>query len=199
MISKLTGKIDAIYEDSIILDVGGVGYGVLVSSSTLPYLRENSNSIVSLFIETHVREDHIHLYGFLNIEEKTAFNILQTVSGIGAKVAVNILSFLSPAQIQNAVDSKDKSIFCAVSGIGPKLGERMILELKGKKFSANFDSSSSSNITNDNNMVEDAAGALCNLGINKLEAVNLVKNILQNNPNATIDQVIRIALQNRSK
>jgi Holliday junction DNA helicase RuvA len=198
MIGKLTGKIDSIHEDSVILDVNGVGYGVFVSGSTLLQLRPATNNIISLFIETHVREDHIHLYGFLNIEEKTAFNLLQTVSGIGAKVALNILSYLTPEQIQNAVDTKDKTIFTSISGIGPKLAERMILELKGKKFSANAYIAATSKALQDNNIVEEAAGALSNLGINKQEAVNIVKNILQNDPNSTIDQVIRTALQNRN-
>ncbi len=198
MISKLTGKIEGVYEDQVILDVNGVGYGVFASSSTISELQARINNVVSLFIETHVREDHIHLYGFLNIEEKTAFNLLQTVSGIGSKVALNILSYLTPEQIQNTVDTKDKAMFTTISGIGPKLAERMILELKGKKFSANTYVAATSKALQDNNIIEEAAGALSNLGINKQEAVNIVKNILQNDPNQAIDQVIRIALQSRN-
>jgi Holliday junction DNA helicase RuvA len=105
---------------------------------------------------------------------------------------------LTPEQIQNAVDTKDKTIFTSISGIGPKLAERMILELKGKKFSSNAYIAATSKALQDNNIVEEAAGALSNLGINKQEAVNIVKNILQNDPNSTIDQVIRTALQNRN-
>jgi Holliday junction DNA helicase RuvA len=90
MIHKLKGRIDEIGEDSLVIDVSGVGYGVFVSSSTIADLYPLLNKEVTLFIETHVREDHIHLYGFLNKEDKSTFNMLQTVSGIGAKVALNI-------------------------------------------------------------------------------------------------------------
>ena len=195
MIGKLTGKIDEVFEDYAILDVSGVGYQVFASSSTLAHCRNISST--SLFIETHVREDHIHLYGFLNMEDKQAFQHLQTVSGIGAKVALNVLSALTPADIQGAIDMKDKTIFSSVSGIGPKLAERMLLELKGKAFSMNATSIISSTSKLDNNIIDDASNALVNLGISKNEAVTLVKNIMQNSPNATIDQVIRTALQSR--
>ena len=198
MIGKLTGKIDEIYEDSVILDVGGVGYQIFTPLNTLSELRANHNNIFSLFIETHVREDHIHLYGFINLEIKSAFVLLKTVSGIGARVALAILSYLSPSEIQGALDMQDKNLFCTVPGVGPKLGERMLVELKGKKFSLSGSVYSASN-TSSSNIVEEASTALSNLGIGKNEAVNMVKNILQNSPDLSIDQVIRTALQNRSK
>ena len=195
MIYKLTGKIDSVYDDHLILDVSGVGYGIFASSGTLAHCRSVDST--SLLIETHVREDHIHLYGFLNIEEKTAFNHLQTVAGIGARVAMNVLSQLTPSDIQGALDAKDKTVFSRVSGIGPKLAERMLLELKNKTFSLSSTGTISSGIKLDNNIIDEASQALVNLGINKNEAVNIVKNIMQNSPNATIDQVIRTALQSR--
>ena len=198
MIGKLTGKIDEIYEDSVILNVGGVGYQIFTPLNTLSELRSNHNNIFSLFIETHVREDHIHLYGFINLEIKSAFVLLKTVSGIGARVALAILSYLSPSEIQGALDMQDKNLFCTVPGVGPKLGERMLVELKGKKFSLSGSVYSASN-TSSSNIVEEASTALSNLGIGKNEAVNMVKNILQNSPDLSIDQVIRTALQNRSK
>ena len=195
MIAKLIGKIDSIYEDHVILDVAGVGYQVFASSGTLAHCRSVENT--SLLIETHVREDHIHLYGFLNMEEKQAFGHLQTVAGIGARVAMNVLSCLTPSDIQGAIDTKDKTVFARVSGIGPKLAERMLLELKNKTFSASGTSAASSSVKLDHNIIDEASQALVNLGISKNEAVNLVKNIMQNSPNATIDQVIRNALQSR--
>ena len=195
MIYKLTGKIDSVYDDHLILDVSGVGYGIFASSGTLAHCRSVDST--SLLIETHVSEDHIHLYGFLNIEEKTAFNHLQTVAGIGARVAMNVLSQLTPSDIQGALDAKDKTVFSRVSGIGPKLAERMLLELKNKTFSLSSTGTISSGIKLDNNIIDEASQALVNLGINKNEAVNIVKNIMQNSPNATIDQVIRTALQSR--
>jgi Holliday junction DNA helicase RuvA len=195
MIFKLTGKIDAVYNDHLILDVGGVGYGIFASTGTLTHCRSIDST--NLLIETHVREDHIHLYGFLNIEEKIAFNHLQTVAGIGARVAMNVLSELNPSDIQGAIDTKDKTVFSRVSGIGPKLAERMLLELKNKTFSTSITHPIFSTNKIDHNIIDEASQALINLGINKNEAVNIVKNIMQNSPNATIDQVIRTALQSR--
>lgn len=196
MIGKLKGVIDYISEDYLILDVSGVGYMVFCDSRTLSYLKEGSPLI--LFIETHVREDHIHLFGFKTIEEKESFIILQSVSGIGARMALGILSVMNPENIQEAVDNKDKDRFRMISGIGPKLAERMIVELKGKVFSTNT-IISSSNIKIDNAISNDAISALVNLGINRSEVVNLVSSIIQENPDITIDNLIRLALQKRSK
>lgn len=196
MLAKLTGKIDEIEDDSIILDVQGVGYQVYVSTETIALASKNLGQIMTLYIETHVREDHFHLYGFTSKEEKLTFNMLQTVSGIGARMALSILSQSSPARIQGAIDAKDKSIFTRISGIGPKLADRMLIELKGKRFADSIEVVSGGS---DMNMeaLEDAAGALVNLGIGKSEASILVKNIMQKNPNAAIDEIIKIALQNR--
>lgn len=196
MLAKLTGKIDEIEDDSLILDVGGVGYHVFVSTETIVEASKNLGSIMSLYIVSHVREDHFHLYGFTNREEKSTFNMLQTVSGIGARMAMSIISQSSPARIQGAIDTKDKSIFTRISGIGPKLADRMLIELKGKRFADSIDISGGS-VDVDGEIIEDAAGALVNLGIGKTEAVLLVKNIMQKNPNAAIDEIIKIALQNR--
>jgi Holliday junction DNA helicase RuvA len=195
MLGKLTGRIDEIFEDYLILDVSGVGYSVFASSTTLSHCRNITET--SLLIETHVREDHIHLYGFLSLEEKTAFQQLQTVSGVGSKVALNILSQLTPSDIQTAIETKDKTAFTRVSGIGPKLAERLLLELKGKTFSLSYSNASSPGVKLDNNIIEDASQALINLGINRNEALGIIKNIMQKSPNATIDQVIRTALQSR--
>lgn len=196
MLGKLTGKIDEIEDDSLILDVGGVGYHVFVSTETIANASKKLGSVMSLYIVTHVREDHIHLYGFPNKEEKSTFNMLQTVSGIGARMALSILSQASPARIQGAIDAKDKAIFTSISGIGPKLADRMLIELKGKRFADSIEILDRVGDVN-NEALEDAAGALVNLGIGKSEAVLLVKNIMQKNPNAAIDEIIKIALQNR--
>lgn len=196
MLGKLTGKIDEIEEDSLILDVGGVGYSVFVSTETISEASKNLGSVMTLYIDTHVREDHFHLYGFTNKEEKSTFNMLQTVSGIGARMALSILSQASPARIQGAIDAKDKSIFTRISGIGPKLADRMLIELKGKRFADSIEVPEGAPNLN-NEALEDAAGALVNLGIGKSEAVLLVKNIMQKKPDAAIDEIIKIALQNR--
>ncbi|MEY3197276.1 MAG: Holliday junction ATP-dependent helicase RuvA [Pseudomonadota bacterium] len=197
MIGKLTGNISDIFEEFLILDVGGVGYRIWVTKSTITACTTGDNAI--FYIETHVREDHIHLYGFRTIEEKDAFTTLQTVNGVGAKVALTILSALSPSEIQGAIDAKDKNAFLSVSGIGPKLAERILLELKNKTFSTNASYIKGTSVDSNKGVVEDAAMALINLGINRNEAISLVKDILKNSPDLQIDQVIKIALQSRMK
>ena len=102
MIKKLKGIIDSVDTHSIILDVGGVGYGAFCSSNTLRNLPQKGEA-ATLFIETHVREDHIHLYGFSSLEEKQAFVLLQKVNGVGSKMALAILSALTPASLTTAI------------------------------------------------------------------------------------------------
>lgn len=195
MIGKLKGLIDYIAEDHVIMDVSGVGYIVFCSSKTLARLKENE--VAQLLIETHVREDHIHLFGFSSIEEKSSFILLQSVNGIGTRMALAILSAFAPDELQGAIDNKDKELFRSVSGVGPKLAERIIVELKGKIFSHNS-SFVSPKVNIDKGISSDAISALINLGINRSEVVSMVNNIMQANPDITIDNLIRLALQKRS-
>ena len=199
MIGKLTGKIDACFDDHLLIDVGGVGYLVYCATKNLHQF--NSGDFCQLFIETHVREDHIHLYGFKTIEEKQFFILLQSVNGIGARMALAVLSHLSPSEIQLAVAQKNKEAFRAISGVGPKLAERILIELKDKVNHSSLNYldtkeigvSSSASI----NLVNDAVSALTNLGINKMEAQNAVSKVLAIKPDASIDELIRLALRNR--
>lgn len=196
MIGKLKGKIDACFNDYVIIDVSGVGYLVYCSSKTLNKLVVNE--FCQLFIETHVREDHINLYGFLSLEEKAFFNLLQSVNGIGTRMALAILSNLSPEQIQSAIARRDKEAFKAISGVGLKLAERIIIELKDKALT-NF----TNNLTMDNNDTDlakissDAALVLTSLGIGKTEAQNLVQGIIAENSNLSINELIKLALKAR--
>lgn len=196
MIGKLKGKIDACFNDYVIIDVSGVGYLVYCSSKTLNKLVVNE--FCQLFIETHVREDHINLYGFLSLEEKAFFNLLQSVNGIGTRMALAILSNLSPEQIQSAIARRDKEAFKAISGVGLKLAERIIVELKDKALT-NF----TNNLTMDNNDTDlakissDATLVLTSLGIGKTEAQNLVQGIIAENSNLSINELIKLALKAR--
>ena len=131
MIAKLTGLLDSIYDGYVILDVNGVGYRVICSARTIGKLPAKGGTI-SLMIETQVREDHIHLIGFADVTEQQTFGYLSTVQGVGAKVALAILSALSPNEIQMAVMTGDNKAFTRASGVGPKLGVRIVTELKGK-------------------------------------------------------------------
>lgn len=196
MIGKLKGIIDQIEDDHVIIDVTGVGYRVFCSRKTIAKLKESEAA--SLLIETHVREDHIHLFGFSSVEEKNSFILLQSVNGIGTRMALAVLSSFTPSELQGAIDSKDKEIFRSVSGVGPKLAERIIVELKGKIFSYNSESMAPK-VNNDNAISNDAISALINLGINRSEVTSIVNNIMKENPDITIDNLIRLALQKRSK
>lgn len=131
MIGKLKGTIDSYDEDSVILDVHGVGYLVHCSARTLQSLPQPGEA-ATLFIETIVREDMIRLFGFANAIEKEWFNILLDVQGVGQKVALAILSTLRPAELASAIAMKDKASIARSPGVGPKLAERICVELKDK-------------------------------------------------------------------
>lgn len=131
MIGKLKGIIDSYGEDTVILDVQGVGYLVHCSSRTLQALPQPGEA-ATLHIETVVREDMIRLFGFANATEQAWFNILLGVQGVGQKVALAILSTLRPAELANAIAMKDKAAIARTSGVGPKLAERICVELKDK-------------------------------------------------------------------
>ena len=195
MIGKLTGTIDSISDDNVILDVGGVGYMVFCSSNTLRGLECGSKT--SLLIETYVREDNISLFGFHALEEKTSFNILQTVSGIGTRMALAILSCFTPEELGYAVAHLDKEAFRRVSGVGPKLADRILVELKGKTFSSNI--ALGRREIQEDSVMSDAISALTNLGVHRNEVTNLVRGIMQEQPGISIDNLIRVALQKRAK
>jgi len=130
MIGKLTGIVDSIADDMVILDVGGVGYLVQCPASTLSRLSAGAH--VSLMIEMKVSEDAIRLYGFLAAEERAWFRLLQTVQNVGGKVALAVLSTLSPRDLQRALALGDKAMIGRAPGVGPKLALRIATELKDK-------------------------------------------------------------------
>lgn len=131
MIGKLKGRIDTVGEDFIILDVQGVGYLVHCSARTLRQLGQVGEA-ASLAIETHMREDSIRLYGFLSDAERDWFRLLQTVQGVGARVALALLGAMSPAELAAAIAGQDKAQIAKAQGIGPRLATRLIAELKDK-------------------------------------------------------------------
>ena len=130
MIGKLTGLVDTVAEDHVILDVGGVGYLVQCPASTLGKLAVGERA--ALLIEMRVSEDAIRLYGFLGGEEREWFRLLQSVQSVGAKVALNILSVLSPKAVGRAIALGDKAMIGQAQGVGPKLATRIVTELKDK-------------------------------------------------------------------
>jgi Holliday junction DNA helicase RuvA len=131
MIGKLKGIVDSYGEDAIILDVNGVGYLVHCSTRTLQALPAPGEPAV-LAIETHVREDQIRLFGFLSDAEREWFRLLQTVQGVGTKVALAVLSTLNPGELASAIAVRDKAAVARTPGVGPKVAERIVTELKDK-------------------------------------------------------------------
>ena len=201
MIGKLTGTLDSVYEGYLILDVSGVGYRVFCSSKTASKMPPIGGT-TSLWIETQVREDHIHLIGFADTIEQEMFGLLSTVQGVGAKVALAILSALSPNDIQMAVMAGDGKAFTRASGVGPKLGVRLVTELKGKMGSLGSNEAmpviGKSSQTN-NSAMEEAISALANLGYARIEAGMVVANLLRQNPDIDTTELIRQSLKEIGK
>jgi len=131
MIGKLKGIIDSYGEDNVVIDVNGVGYVVHCSARTLQSLPPQGDP-VALAIETHVREDQIRLFGFTSDIEREWFRLLQTVQGVGTKVALSILSTLKPSELATAISMRDKAMVARSPGVGPKVAERVVTELKDK-------------------------------------------------------------------
>lgn len=181
MIAKLTGLVDSIGLDSLIIDVNGVGYLVHASSRTLSQAKTGGRA--SLLVETVVREDAITLYGFLSLAERDMFRLLTSVQGVGAKVGLAILSVLEPAALQTAIAVQDKGALGQANGVGPKLAGRIVNELKDKvavfvssqpvgagSASAAAPTSTSSEGAGTPNLMEDTVSALVNLGYKPVDA-----------------------------
>lgn len=131
MIAKLTGRLDSVSDNACVIDVGGVGYLVFCSARTLHDMPGHGGA-VSLLIETNVREDHIHLYGFAEAAERDWFNLLTGVQGVGARVALGMLSVMAPGEIAQAIVAQDKTAMTRAPNVGPKLAARICSELKEK-------------------------------------------------------------------
>ena len=177
MIAKLKGLVEHIGEDGAVVDVAGVGYQVFASARTLADL-PGAGQPVELLIETHVREDHIHLYGFANARERDLFRLLQTVQGVGAKVALGVLGALTAETLENAIAAEDKSVFAPVAGVGPKLAQRILTELKdkvaGQAFAVVGARAASGGAAPSGGSFGDAVSALVNLGYRPVEAQGAV-------------------------
>ncbi|MCP4327768.1 MAG: Holliday junction branch migration protein RuvA [Alphaproteobacteria bacterium] len=131
MFAKLTGIVDSTADDRTVIDVNGVGYLVFCSARTLDRL-PMQGEVAVLHIETHVREDHINLYGFGDDGERQWFRLLITVQGVGARHAMAVLGILSPEELAQAIAAQDKATISRASGVGPKLAQRIASELKDK-------------------------------------------------------------------
>lgn len=200
MIAKLKGQVDSVDTDSAVVDVGGVGYLVSASARTLRDLAVGGP--VTMLVETIVREDAIALYGFLEAAERDWFRILTTVQGVGARVALSILSTLSPNEIARAIAAQDRATLSRPAGVGPKLAARLATELKDKAASfgivptAAAPSTAVGPAVGGGSINEDAVSALVNLGYKRVEAFGAVARVTQRlGAEAKLDAVIRAGLQ----
>ena len=201
MIASLKGVLDAVAEESAIVDVGGVGYLVFCSGRTLSQLPQPGEA-VRFVVETHVREDHIHLFGFAESGERDWFRLLTTVQGVGAKVGLAILSALGPEELVQAVVAQDKAAVSRANGVGPKLAGRIVLELKEKVSGlapAAFEISAGPSAAVGGSS-EDAVSALVNLGFQRTDAFGAVARAGQKlGEGAEVDTLIRAGLQELSQ
>ncbi|MDD5586501.1 MAG: Holliday junction branch migration protein RuvA [Alphaproteobacteria bacterium] len=204
MIGKLTGTIDSIAGNQIVIDVSGVGYVVACSAHTLRQIG-TAGDVASLLIETQVREDSISLFGFAGAEERDWFRLLTTVQGVGAKVALAILSVLPPGRLAQAIAAQDKAALAQAEGVGPKLALRIVTELKDK--AAHFvipaalpAGASGRAAAAAEGMASDAVSALINLGYRRMEAFAAVARASQTlGADAKIDALIRASLAELSR
>ena len=178
MIAKLTGRIDSTAGDSAVIDVAGVGYLVYCSARTLDAL-PSAGEAASLHVETHVREDHIHLYGFGTLAERDWFRLLTTVQGVGTRVALAILSALSGDRLADALLAGDADMLTQAQGVGPRLAGRILAELKDKAVPAGAASPGPAGPVGGvgdgrSEAVDDAVSALVNLGYRRGEAYGAV-------------------------
>jgi Holliday junction DNA helicase RuvA len=188
MIGFLTGKIISSKPTKVVLDVNGVGYIVGISINTFEKI--SGKETASLFIHTSVKEDSISLFGFYSEPEKEMFELLISVSGIGPKIALSLLSGIQTDDLKNAIQSSDISRITAVPGIGRKTAERLVLELRTKVDQVKDEGT----ITIPLSIKSEAVSALSTLGYNSKIADNLVRNILQNQPALSLEELIKKAL-----
>jgi Holliday junction DNA helicase RuvA len=193
MIAMLAGIVDQLGADSLVLEVNGVGYLVFASSRTLGRVPPRGEPL-RLLIETHVREDHIHLYGFADEAERSWFRLLTTVQGVGARLALAILSVLSPDALTTAILAQDKAMLTRADGVGPKLATRIASELKDKVGGIALGPAATTPATPA--AASDAVSALVNLGYSRSDAFAAVAQATQRlGAEAKIDALIRAGLQ----
>jgi holliday junction DNA helicase RuvA len=196
VIAMLAGTVDQAGADDLVLDVGGVGYLVFVSARTRGRLPGRGEAL-RLLIETHVREDHIHLYGFADEAERAWFRLLTTVQGVGARLALAILSVLAPEALATAIMAQDKAALARADGVGPKLAQRIANELKDKVGNiALGPAAASTGEAAPEGAAADAVSALVNLGYSRSDAYGAVTEAARRlGAGARIDALIRAGLQ----
>lgn len=205
MIGKLSGVIDEIIENYILLDVQGVGYQIFCSPRTLSRIGQKGDP-ASLLIDTNVREDAITLFGFPDKAEQQWFRLLTSVQGVGAKAAMAILGVTPSDQLGFAIASGDKAALTRADGVGPKIAMRILTELKDKAGKIDLQSvpqtqtAQANDIPTNNSIDQDAVSALVNLGYGRSDAFAAVSQAkTKSNDNENLQDIIRLALKELSQ
>jgi holliday junction DNA helicase RuvA len=196
VIAQISGTLAQKIPGEVIIDVGGVGYQVLIPLSVFYQLPEIGASL-SMQIYTHVREDALQLFGFNDPAEKQVFLLLISVSGIGPKLAVNILSGIPAEELARALREGDQVRLVAIPGVGRKLAERMIVELKDKFAALSPAGAESAKPVIGSQVMQDAVSALVNLGYKRPEAEKLVREVLKNG-DRSLENVLKDTLRRLS-
>lgn len=190
MIGKIRGKLDLVRTGYVIIDVSGIGYKVFVSEITLGKIIKRQE--VELFVHTDVKEDHISLYGFVEQDELDMFELLLSISGVGPKASLAILTISTPGMIRKAIVNEDSSILTRVSGIGKKTADRIILELKNK-----VEVLPGKEEEQDATSQQEVVDALISMGYSATEARQALKGVPKEVED--ISEKIRLALQGMKK
>ena len=197
MIAQITGMLVRKVPGEIIVDVSGVGYQIFIPLSVFYRLPEVGEP-VSLCIHTHLREDALQLFGFQEQEEKEVFLLLNNVAGIGPRLAVNILSGIPADELARALKEGDQLRLVSIPGVGKKLAERMIVELKDKFALLGSLGSDAASSGNGSPLVRDAVSALVNLGYRKSDAEKNVREIIRQGEQS-LESVLKESLRRMSR
>jgi Holliday junction DNA helicase RuvA len=194
MISILSGPVIALSANSAVIDCSGVGYEALCTTRTLANLQANQSA--RLYTVLNVREDALTLFGFSTIEERTFFNQLTSVSGVGPKLALSLLSSFSPAEVQQAISLNQPATLARASGVGKRMAEKIIVELKDKLGQiTSFGPLSTAANSVASMQAGDLTSALINLGYQPKIAEAAAAEALKSNPSAPFEELFRIALR----
>ncbi|HTM11057.1 MAG TPA: Holliday junction branch migration protein RuvA [Verrucomicrobiae bacterium] len=197
MIGRITGILDAKSPGEITIDVGGVGYQIFIPLSVFYRLPEPGEK-VRLFIHTHLREDALQLFGFLELEEKQMFLLLNSVAGIGPKLAVTILSGIPADDLARALREGDQARLLSIPGVGKKLAERMVVELRDKAGTMPVVETGAAATNGASQVSRDAISALVNLGYRRADAEKAIRDITQKQE-GTLGEVLKEALRRLSQ
>lgn len=192
MIAFIKGRIEEYGEEYVVIDNNGIGYYITMPSTEVEKVKNNKD-IIKIFTYQHVREDNISLYGFLDNEKLNMFKMLINVSGVGPKAAIAIISSIEPQGMILAIITGDEKTLCKAQGVGKKLAQRIILELKDKFKNYDFLEQKVESNTNTNYGDElEAVGALMALGYTRQEAMGAIKNI---DSSLGIEEIVKQALK----